>query len=293
MSLLALVFGVALAARPAPEPVGDAARGEVLAGLAGCEACHTADDGPAYGGGHELVTRWGTFHGSNLTPDPVHGIGDWTYADFERAMRHGRSPRGRPYYPAFPYTAFTGIEDQDLADLWAHLRAQEPVASPEAEHDLNGIYGWRFLLRFWKLTGFHAGEHRPEKGVSEQVARGAYLGEALGHCGECHTPRKALGGLKDRQALGGATGFESSAPNITPSGDGIGTWDADELVSFFEDGMLPDGDVTGGEMARVVKHGTARLSAADREALAAWVLAHEPVGAPVSEADDEEYEDDW
>lgn len=276
------------------DPTGDPARGERLAGLAGCPACHTAEDGPLFAGGHVLDTRWGTFVGSNLTPDPTHGIGDWSYEDFHRAMRHGRSPEGRPYYPSFPYTAFTGITDEDLRDLWAYLQTVEPVANDPGEHDLNGIYGWRFLLRFWKITGFSKGPwERPKRLEDDQLARGAYLGEAIGHCGECHTPRKALGNLKKRKALGGSDGPESSAPNITPSADGIGEWSHGELVSFFVDGMLPDGDVTGGEMWRLVKEGTAKLSDADREALAAWVLAHEPVEARGKQADAEDEEDEY
>lgn len=247
---------------------GDPDRGAVIAGVAGCESCHTAPDGEPFAGGYVLDTPFGTFVGSNLTPDPTHGLGEWDFADFRRAMLKGRSPKGRPYYPAFPYTAFTGISDADLEDLWAYLQTLEPVARPEAEHELTGLAAWRFLVRFWKIGNFH---RRPP-----ETDRGAYLSESVAHCGECHTPRRGRGVLDKRKSLAGTDQPPEPAPNITPSNDGIGDWSVDELASFLKDGMEPDGNVTGGEMRRLVEHGTSLLSDADRHAIAEYILSHPP-----------------
>ena len=118
-----LLLGVALGQ--------DADRGRVLAGLGNCAGCHTADDGEPYAGGHAIETTFGTFYGTNLTPDPEHGIGQWTREDFVRAMRRGRTPRGASYYTAFPFAAFTGLTDRDLDDLWAYLGTLEPSSRPD------------------------------------------------------------------------------------------------------------------------------------------------------------------
>lgn len=248
---------------------GDPERGAVVAGVAGCASCHTVEGGAPYAGGYVLDTPFGTFVGSNLTPDREHGIGAWTLDDFERALRKGRSPEGRPYYPAFPYPAFHGITDADLEDLWAFLQTVPASARPEEPHRLRGLNGWRFLLRFWKLTGFRR--------LPDELDRGAYLGLVLGHCGGCHTPRGGLGVPKEHRALSGTDDPPEPGPNITPSADGIGEWTAGELASFLEDGMAPDGDVSGGEMRRLVLTGTSLLSEEDRRALAEWVLAHPPL----------------
>lgn len=245
----------------------------MLAGVAGCASCHTVEGGAPYAGGYAIETPWGTFHGSNLTPDPDHGLGAWSFDDFRGAMRHGRRPQGGPYYPAFPYPAFTGITDADLADLWAFLRTVEPVARPEEPHELHGLSGWRFLVRFWKLTGFDRGPYTPDRDLDPTQARGAYLGEAVGHCGECHTPRGGLGKPRRRHALEGSEAPPEPAPDITRAA--LSGWSTTELASFLRDGLSPDDDMVGGEMRRLVKQGTALLSDADRQALAAWVLAHE------------------
>ncbi|MDP1718654.1 MAG: c-type cytochrome, partial [Burkholderiales bacterium] len=124
---------------------GDARRGEYLAKAGGCLACHTEEkkDASPYAGGRALKTPFGTFYGPNITPHPQAGIGRWTEADFVRAMRHGVRPDGAHYFPAFPYTSFTGIVDSDLRDLWAFLRTLAPNAQASREHELPLPLGWR------------------------------------------------------------------------------------------------------------------------------------------------------
>ncbi len=256
---------------------GDAERGAVLAALGGCASCHTAPDGARYAGGHAIETDFGTFFGTNLTPDPVHGLGGWTEVDFVRAMRRGRAPDGTPYYPAFPYTSYTGITDADLADLWAFLVEVLPDPRPDTPHALRGIYRARGLvLAFFRPSQFRRGPFEPEPERDEAWNRGAYLVRHVGHCGECHTPRNALGGLKRRWELAGFEGLPESAPNLTPHPDGLGAWSEGDVLDLLHLGMLPSGDVVGGGMTDVVFEGTAKLSSEDRRAMAAYLATIRP-----------------
>jgi mono/diheme cytochrome c family protein len=271
-----LLLGTARATPPEtdPAPPGDADRGAALAELAGCAACHTAEGGVPYAGGHRVETPFGTFVGSNLTPHPEQGLGAWTYRDFERAMRRGRSPEGRPYWPAFPYTSFTGLTDQDLADLWAHLQTLE--ADPQGVPPHRTARG-RWQAGLWRLLAFHPrGPFRPDPDRSQAWNRGAYLGRHVAHCGECHTPRGAIGGLKRGRELGGSDLEPEPGPNLTPHPDALGDWSREDWRTFLTLGMTAEGDFVGGEMARVTE-ATAALPEADREALITWLMDLEPV----------------
>lgn len=266
---------------PAVEEDPAIVRGRTLAGLAGCAACHTAeaaDDGTEpvpYAGGHGVVTDFGTFYGSNLTPEPTHGLGAWTREDFARAMREGLSPDGTRYWPAFPYTSFHGLTDEDVDDLWAFLQSLPANATPDRPHE-TGRGRWQ--LRLWRPLVFGDREvftSDPEQSVAWN--RGAYLVNAVGHCGECHTPRGSIGGLKRRKHLGGAHEGPAAGPNLTPHPDALGGWSQSDWTTFFELGMTPSGDFVGGEMSRIVEEGTAPLSAEDREAMATYLMSLPPV----------------
>jgi len=199
---------------------GDAQRGQYISKAAGCVGCHTEarDNAQPFAGGRALETPFGTFYGPNITPHPQAGIGRWTEQDFIRAIREGRRPDGAHYFPAFPYPSFTRINDQDLRDLWAYLRTLPPSARPSEPHNLKFPFGWRWLVWVWKLLFFNPGPFSPDPAASAVVNRGSYLVNALGHCGECHTPRNFLGGMKRGRHLAGAKlGEKTSAPNLTPT----------------------------------------------------------------------------
>jgi len=239
---------------------------------AGCFSCHTdvKNKGAPLAGGRALATPFGTFYSPNITPDPTHGIGAWEETDFARALRQGRAPDGSHYFPAFPYAAYTGIDDDDLQALWAYLKAQPPVAQPNRAHDLDFPFNLRSLVGLWKWLYFQPGPRRPDPDRSPQWNRGAYLVEVLLHCGECHTPRTFLGGLDhDRRLAGTRDGPDGKpVPNITPDPKtGIGDWSEADLTTQFELGMLPDGDFVGGVMAEVVEHSTRHLTATDVQAI--------------------------
>lgn len=289
LALAGLAFGAAqiLAVAQGADALAEASsaeRGKYLLHAGGCIGCHTDKatlkaKGPILGGGRVLKTPFGTFFGPNITPHPEHGIGRWTEAQFRRALRHGRAPSGRHYYPAFPYTSFTRMTDRDIGDLWAYIRTMKPVDRPSKRHELGFPYNIRFLLTFWKWMNFRRGAFAPDPAKSKQRNRGAYLVTALGHCGECHTPRNSLGGLRRSLSMSGsADGPAGGAPNITPHKEtGIGNWSAEDIVSALKLGMLPDGDFIGGEMTEVVEHGTSKLTDADLKAIATYLAALPPI----------------
>jgi len=257
---------------------GDAKRGEYLAKAGGCHGCHTEtrEGAVAFAGGRALKTPFGTFYGPNITPHPQAGIGRWSEADFVRAMRHGRRPDGANYFPAFPYPSFTGIRDNDLRDLWAYLRTLPASSQASREHDLWFIFGWRFLVSVWKWFFFTPGPFTDAPGVPDQVNRGAYLVQALGHCGECHTPRNFLGGPKKSRFLAGGTGPEgNSIPNLTPTG--LKKWSDQELRDFLVLGTTPDGDFPEETMAEVINKTTSQLTAQDIAAMIAYLRSLPPL----------------
>jgi mono/diheme cytochrome c family protein len=269
--IFALVLAWLLAAAPgAAQNSGDAKRGEYLAQAAGCLGCHTdAKDGATpFAGGRALKTPFGTFFGPNITPDPQNGIGRWTEADFRRAMRQGIRPDGAYYFPAFPYGSFTGMSDGDLRDLFAYLRSLKPTAQPSKPHDLGFPFNIRFAVLGWRILYFDEGGTGTASGAQ---ARGAYLVEVLGHCGECHTPRTVLGGMRaDRRYAGSAAGpAGGKIPNITPAG--LGKWSDGDLKEFLGSGMTPDGDFAGGEMAEVIRNSSSKLTPEDLQAMVGYL----------------------
>ncbi len=249
----------------------DAKRGEYLSKAAGCLGCHTEEkkDAVSYAGGRALKTPFGTFYGPNITPHKEAGIGAWSEADFVRAMREGRRPDGANLFPAFPYPSFTKMSDADLRDLWAYLRSLPASATPSRPHELGFFFRWRFFVGIWKWIFFTPGAFVADTTKSEALNRGAYLVQALGHCGECHTPRNFLGAPKKDRFLAGAKLGETAVPNITPTrlkkvSDG-------ELKEVLQTGMTSDGDVLAESMGEVVRNTTSQLSVPDLDAMIAYL----------------------
>jgi mono/diheme cytochrome c family protein len=272
--------------RPAPlreaqvaRVTGDAARGQAVFHAAGCASCHMAPGarGEAQlvlSGGQEFATAFGTFVAPNISPDPDRGIGGWTLAAFASAVQRGVSPDGRHYYPAFPYAAYGRATLQDVADLKAYMDTLPPDPTPSAPHQVGFPFSLRMALGGWKLL-FTGGDWALPGNLTPTEARGRYLVEALGHCGECHTPRGALGGLDRARWLAGAPTADGKGkvPNITPAAL---TWTADEIAEYLSSGFTPDYDVAGGHMAQVVEN-LSRLPAPDRQAIAAYLKRVPPV----------------
>ncbi|CZF79315.1 c-type cytochrome [Grimontia marina] len=254
----------------------DIKNGEYVYHLSGCAACHTSlgNGSKAAAGGKRIKTPFGTLLSSNITPDETFGIGDWSIAEFEGAMRKGISPDGYFYYPAFPYTTYARMSDQDIVDLKAYIDAGiAPAAENVEEKTLPFPFSIRSGLGIWNI--FYADDDNivptSDGEASPELRRGAYLVEALGHCGECHTPRDALGGiLRDKWMYGVEIGEFNPAPSLLNSPDALGDWSKEDWRRFLKAGLLPDGNHTGGEMALVVDEITSKLSDEDADAMTVY-----------------------
>ena len=282
LALLLLAGGVAFYALTAPRPLpadalaglsGDARRGEQVFWAGGCAACHAdakaeGADKFLLGGGQEFPSPFGTFVAPNISSDPVHGIGGWSIENLANAMLRGLSPDGRHYYPVFPYASFANADLQDVADLHAFLATLPPVAAPSRPHKVGFPFNIRRGLGLWKLLYLNRGWVLTGALTAEQE-RGRYLVEGLGHCGECHTPRSAFGGMERDRWLAGAPipGAKGSFPNITPAKL---KWSAADIVEYLTSGFTPSFDSAGGHMALVVEN-TAHLPPEDRAAIAAYL----------------------
>lgn len=257
------------------------AKGEYLVYAGGCVTCHTAEDDGAVpmAGGRALVSPFGTFYSPNITPDVATGIGAWSDEDFVAALWEGLNPQGEHYYPAFPFTSYTGVSRTDALAIKAYLFSLDPAVSHVPEHDLPFYVSSRIAAGAWKTSYFDAGRFAPDPAQSEEWNRGAYLVRHLSHCGQCHTPRGRLGALQQDAELAGNTelGKDESAPNITPDKKhGIGRWSLSDIEYFLDIGMLPDGDFTGGAMGAVIEDNTSRLTREDRLAIATYIRSLPP-----------------
>lgn len=253
---------------------GDAKHGEQVFWSGGCASCHAADkaEGDALmvlSGGRRFATEFGTFIAPNISPDPTNGIGAWSTGDLANAMLHGTSPKGEHYYPAFPYASYAQTTLQDVADLKAFIdtlpisdRANEP-------HQLSFPYTFRLSLGGWKFLFLNTTPAIPTALLTLIEQRGQYLVEGLGHCGECHTPRNALGGRQMSRWLAGAPNPDGKGkiPNITPAKL---TWSEADIIEYLTTGFTPEFDSAGGSMADVVTN-MSHLPPEDRAAIAAYL----------------------
>jgi len=255
-------------------------RGQYLTWAGGCISCHTedSDDAVPLAGGRALETPFGTFYSPNITPDVETGIGGWSDDDFVNAFWEGVSPEGEHYFPAFPYSAYTGVNREDLLAIKAYLFSLEPVSKESLEHDLAWYMDTRLAAGTWKALNFKPARFQPDPAKDEQWNRGAYLVKHLGHCGECHTPRGATGVLRAEEQFAGSEFGGEKVPNISSHRvDGIGRWSASDIEYFLEIGMLPDGDFTGSAMVDVIEDNTSKLTREDRQAIAAYLKSVPPV----------------
>ena len=258
-------------------------RGEYLIYAGGCITCHTEDrdDAPPLAGGRAMESPFGTFYSPNITPDRETGIGNWSDDDFVNAFWNGVSPDGEHYYPAFPYTAYTGVSRDDLIAMKAYLMTLDPVQNDNKEHELAWYMSGRVAAGAWKELNFKPGRFVPDPEKDEQWNRGAYLVRHLGHCGECHTPRGRLGVLQHDLEFAGAKLGDEQVPNITQHrSDGIGRWSASDIEYFLDIGMLPDGDFAGSSMVDVIEDSTSKLTREDRLAIAAYLKSVPPRETP-------------
>ncbi|MGH8352099.1 MAG: cytochrome c [Pseudomonas sp.] len=261
-------------------------RGAYLARAGDCAACHTAPGGEPYAGGRALQTPLGTLYSSNISPDPKTGIGSYSFADFDRAVRLGVAKGGLRLYPVMPYPSYAKLDEQDMRALYAYFLGGG-VAAVKQENRDSGIpwpLNLRWPLALWNGLFLDAEPFQPRADQDAQWNRGAYLVQGLAHCGACHTPRGL--GLQE-QALDERTpGFLAGASlggwdayNITPHPqDGIGAWSDEELLRYLKTGALPGKSQAAGPMAEAVEHSLRHLTDDDLRAIVAYLRSVKAVG---------------
>lgn len=288
------IFLVGIAIGPLSESVATEippdrlARGQYVFALAGGCGCHTEKGGPVNAGGRALKTPYGTFYGTNITPDPTHGIGSWTEQQIIDSIRLGIRPDGSVMSPVMPYPAFNRMSDEDVTDLTAYLRSLSAVSRANQPHQLSvpfaslGMRIWRWFF----FTPETALQHAPTTGIE----RGRYISEHVAHCQECHTPRTITGTLdRSRDLAGNQDGIDGEvSSNITPDkATGIGDWTEEEIVSLLQTGFKPNFDNVQGIMAMVIdgvsEGGYKDMSKEDALAVARYLKNVPPVVHQVKE----------
>jgi mono/diheme cytochrome c family protein len=265
---------------PVPPGTPDLVNGRTMFFAGGCASCHATpdqDDRNRLGGGFALTSAFGTFYAPNISPHPTDGIGSWTPQQFLRAMRGGVSPAGRHYYPSFPYTSYQRMNAADLRDLFAFIRTLPAVEGRARSHDLPFLFTLRRGLGLWKLLFLDGQAFVADPSASPELNRGAYLVEGPGHCAECHSPRTIFGAIQAGRRFSGGQDPEGRGwvPNITPHESGLKDWTKGDVAQLLRVGETPSGDQVGGSMAAVVRN-TSQLSAADREAMAEYIVSLPP-----------------
>lgn len=258
-----------------------AARGKYVLGAAGGCACHTEPGKPVGAGGRKYDGPFGTVYATNITPDRQHGIGNWTDEQIVTAIRLGRRPTGERLIPVHPYPVFNGMAEEDLRALVAFLRTLPPVARANTPKKITIPLFESVFLPTW-LAAFAPRETPPPSAPTTGAARGEYLVRAIGHCGECHTPRGLSHATDNSRFLAGTPkGPEGDpVPNITPDKDTGLTWSEEEIAEYLGTGNKPDGDAASGLMDEGIQ-GTAAgykdLTKADRLAIARFLKTVPPI----------------
>jgi mono/diheme cytochrome c family protein len=277
---------LALLTAPAWAQPSEVVRGRYVFGAAGGCGCHTVQKQPANAGGRRYDGPFGTVYSTNITPDRRTGIGAWTDEQIIAAIRLGRRPNGERLLPVHPFPVFNGMAEGDLRDLVAFLRSVPPVDRQNQPRRITVPLFESVFLPAW-LAAFAPRETPPQTVPTGGVARGEYLVKAVGHCGECHTPRTITMATDNSRFLGGnPNGPEKSqVPNITPDPATGLTWSEDEIADYLGTGNKPDGDVAGGLMGEVIEGtlaGYKDLTRADLLAIAKYLKSVPPVRNKVS-----------
>ena len=255
------------------------AKGRYLADAAACAACHTADGGAPFAGGVPLHSPFGTIHGTNITPDPDTGIGRYTADDFFQALTHGEARDGHQLYPAMPYVSYKTMRREDSDAIYAYLMNQPPVQQHNLGNGVRFPFNIRSGIHLWNLM-FAGADARPaSQGASPDWRRGHYLVETLGHCGECHSPRRSFGQVDRSRPLSGNNDLgRFAAPDITPTGLAARGWTGAALHEYLGRGLNAHA-VASDEMLKVVGLSTSRLSEADLTAMSTYLMGDAPPAA--------------
>lgn len=253
----------------------DLTNGETMFNVGGCASCHKTEgqeDRLKLGGGHGLVSPFGTFRAPNISSDKKAGMGAWSEGEFVNAMLRGTGRNGEHLFPAFPYTSYQRMALDDVRDLYAFMQTLPADPTPSKPHEIGFPFNVRLALGGWKFLYLDGKPFRPDASQPAAWNRGAYLVEGPGHCGECHSSRDATGGIIEgtRQAGGPDPSGKGRVPNITQHPKGLAKWSVKDIEYLLETGFTPENDSVGSNMADVIAN-TSRLSAADRAAMALYI----------------------
>jgi mono/diheme cytochrome c family protein len=256
-------------------------RGEYLARAADCMVCHTAPDGTEYAGGLAFPTPFGTLYSTNITPDKETGIGNYTDQDFLNAVQRGVRSDGARLYPAMPFPSYTYMTDNDALAIKAYLFSLPAVHAAALENTLPFPFNQRWLMGFWSAFFNENRRFQPNTAQSAEWNRGAYLAEALAHCGECHTPRNIAFALDNRNKFRGAVTAGWYAFNISSDkGTGVGAWSDDELRDYLSTGHAQRRGTAAGPMGEAVDNSLSGIVSGDVHALVTYLRTVPPVASP-------------
>jgi mono/diheme cytochrome c family protein len=248
------------------------ARGEYLTRAADCVVCHTAKGGIAFAGGRAFVLPFGTMYSTNITPDSQTGIGQYTDKNFLDAVHKGIRPTGEALYPAMPYPSYTYMSDADALAIKAYLFTLQPIHAPAPRNTLLFPFNQRVLMRIWATMFNSDRRFQPNVDQSAEWNRGAYLVEAMEHCGECHTPRNLAFALDNRKKFAGTIQAGWRAYNITTDArSGVGGWSAAELRSYLSTGHADGRGTAAGPMGEAIDESLSHLSASDVAAMVTYL----------------------
>jgi mono/diheme cytochrome c family protein len=251
-------------------------RGRYLTAAADCAACHDAPGGPALSGGRPIETPFGIILAPNITPDPETGIGAWSDADFDAAVRDGKRRDGTLLYPAMPFPNYTKMSHEDILAIRAYLKTLAPVRNAVVANQLPFPFDIRASMRLWDALYFENGEFKPDPAKSAAWNRGAFLVEGPGHCGACHTPKTWLGGDEKSETFQGYQIQGWFAPDITSDERrGLGGWSVDDIVAYLRSGHNRIAAATG-PMAEEVALSSSRMTEADLVGIATYLKDQPP-----------------
>ena len=278
---------VALADYKAGDPTGAPAsltkasqveRGEYLANAADCTACHTSRGGKEFAGGLAIRLPFGTLYSTNITPDKDTGIGNYSDQDFLNAVQHGTRHDGARLYPAMPFTSYSYMSDADTLAIKAYLFSLAPVHAAIPANTLAFPFNQRWTMIFWSALFNSDKRFEPDTSKNLEWNRGAYLAEALAHCGECHTPRNLALALDNRKKFAGAVTAGWRAFNISSDkSTGVGAWRDDDLISYLSMGHAPGHGTASGPMGEAVDHSFSQMKPEDIHAIVTYLRTIPPI----------------
>jgi mono/diheme cytochrome c family protein len=256
-------------------------RGEYLARAADCLACHTAPGGQDYAGGLAIELPFGTLYSTNITADKDTGIGSYSDQDFLNAVQRGIRKDGTRLYPAMPYPSYTYMTDADALAIKAYLFSLPAIHAADRADTLTFPYNQRWAMIPWSFVFNADARFAPNTSQTAQWNRGAYLAEALAHCGECHTPRNLAFALNNHKKFAGALTAGWRAYNITPDKDtGIGAWSDDDIASYLAEGHARGRGTASGPMGEAVDASFSHMTPEDIHALVTFLRSVPPIASP-------------